>query len=290
MLNTYQADHVRAVATSAVREASNGDSFLDRLWMASGIEVGTISGAEESRMMIAAVQQTAGKIIHSRKRSLIAQVGGGNTVLNLLVKGLLNTTQSLPIGTIRQQEVLATGHESSRDAARLIQHQVRSALASFGSLLPLGNIQTLLAVGAGMRWAIKQAGQTSEYDNVWVLTREALGTLVKDCSEMSMDQLAKAHGLSATEAETLVPSLLIHEVLLQATKAKEIWVPRLSMLDGLLMELARSLSGEIDEAAFDQTRQSALAVAQKYHVDVTHAQRVAHLSCHSSIVCKRCTV
>lgn len=279
VLNTYQADHIRAVATSAVREAANGDTFLDRLWMATGIDVGTISGAEESRMMIAAVQKTAGKIINSRKKALIAQVGGGSTVLNLMVKGQLETTQSLPIGTIRQQEVLATGRESSRDAARLIRHQVSSALASFGSLLPLGNIQTVLAVGAGMRWAIERAGQTSDYENVWILTKDALQTLIKDCIRMNADQLAKAYGLSVTDAETLMPSLLIHEVLLQATKAREIWVPRLSMLDGLLTELARSISGEIDESVFDQTRQSALAIAKKYHVDVAHAQRVSDLSC-----------
>ena len=53
----------------------------------------------------------------------------------------------------------------------------------------------------------------------------------------------------------------------------------LAMLDGLLLELARSITGDVDESAYDQTRQSALALAQKYHVDVHHAQRVAALSC-----------
>ena len=279
VLQTYQADHVRAVATSAVREASNGDSFLDRLSMASGIEVGTISGAEESRMMIAAVQEVASKVLKGKKKALIAQVGGGSTVLNLLVKGQLYTTQSLPIGTIRQQEVLATGRESSRDAARLIQYQVSSALASFGSSLPLGTIQTVLAVGAAMRWAVGQAGESSDYENVLTLSADALAGLKKKCSGLSVDQLSKTYGLSLIDAETLVPSLLIHEVLLQATRAKEIWVPKLSMLDGLLRELARSLTSKIDESAYDQTRQSAIAIAKKYHVDIEHSQRVADLSC-----------
>ena len=52
MLRLYHVDHIRAVATSAVREAGNADTFLDRVFLATGLNVELIATSEESRLIL----------------------------------------------------------------------------------------------------------------------------------------------------------------------------------------------------------------------------------------------
>lgn len=273
-IQTYNAQTIRAVATSSVREATNGDTFIDRVWMATGIEVTVISVAEESRMTIAAVYQSARDILTTRKKALVTQIGGGTTVINLLNEGKVKTCQTLPIGTIRQQEILAISSDPPAQAAALLQHQVRSAMAVSGIMMPLKNIQTLLAIGQDMRWAARQVGKENKTGTSWSISRKDFENLVTHCRGLEPGKLAKKYGLSFIDAETLNAALLIHQVLLGATRVRKIIVPNASMLDGLLLELSAGASGEYDASAYQQPIRSALAIAEKFHVDTQHAQHV----------------
>jgi len=277
-MEPYQVDRFRGVATSAVREASNGDTFLDRAWMATGLEISVISVAEESRLTVGAVSRVAEKLLASRKNALVVQVGGGNTVLNLLTQGRISTTQSLPIGAIRQQEILSVRSEPAAQAARLIRHHVSGALSTFSHLLPLKKIQTFVAMGADMRWAASRVVKKKDAEGLWRIPEKAFADLIADCQDLSADKLARKHGLSFLDAETLNPAMMIHRALLDATRAKIIIVPGVSMLDGLLGDLASGVSGNLDESVIQQTIESSLAILAKYGIEEKHALRVSELA------------
>ncbi|MFZ5829304.1 MAG: exopolyphosphatase, partial [Planctomycetota bacterium] len=96
LLKLYQVERVRAVATSAVREAANADLFLDRVFLATGLHVEVIDTSEESRLTVSAVCQVLGDLLHADHReTLIADVGGGSTLLTLLRGSEIVTSQSL---------------------------------------------------------------------------------------------------------------------------------------------------------------------------------------------------
>src|SRR5690349_22210652 len=100
-----KVDRYRAVATSAAREAANGDVFVERAEREAGIHVDVIEGVEEGRL----VQLAVGERLQLRRRSaLLIDIGGGSTELTLLPKaaetaprGAATLTRSLPIGTVR---------------------------------------------------------------------------------------------------------------------------------------------------------------------------------------------
>jgi len=277
-MDPYQPDRFRAVATSAVREASNGETFIDRAWMATGMEISVISVAEESRLTVGAVSRVARELLETRKSALVVQVGGGTTVLNLLSEGRIRTTQSLPIGAIRQQEILAIRSEPAAQAARLIRHHVSGALSTFRHLLPLKKIQTFVAVGADMRWAARQLTKTKDAEGLWRIREKDFAGLIEQCHGLSADRMAHKHGLPFLDAETLNPAMMIHQTLLEATRAKIIIVPEVSMLDGLLGDLATESVGALDESVIQQTIESALAIVAKYGVEENHALRVSELA------------
>jgi exopolyphosphatase/guanosine-5'-triphosphate,3'-diphosphate pyrophosphatase len=274
VLRTYDVQQVRAVATSAVREASNADNFLDRIFVATGIDVRAISSAEESRLNICAVREVVGKKFLARRQALVVEVGGGSTILSLLTKGKIKATQSLAIGSIRVQEVLETSSEPVKQAANMIEQQVNSVVAATTGILPLKRIQTFIALGGDVRWAARQAGKSGEIPGITNVKPTNLKSLITQYERYSADHLARSLKIPLIEAETLTPALMVYYALLQATSAKVMAVSGVSMRDGLLYDMAHTISGKKPESDSTHILNSTRAFAAKYHVDLSHANHV----------------
>lgn len=278
LLNTYGVSRIRTVATSAVREATNGDTFVDRVLMATGLEVSVISVTEEGRLTVSAVRAATGEKVFESGQALVVEVGGGSTVLNLLDKGEITVSQSLPTGSVRMQEVLLTTGERADQAARLIEHQAASAFAAFKSLLPLKSVQTFVAVGGDARWAASQVGKVMRTNQLMSVSRNALAKLLDQCRFQTADELARTHQLPFTDAETITPALLVYQVLLHATRARKMVVTDVSLRDGLFIDLVRHATGKPDVSARKEMLQAAQTTAQKYRVDMGHAEQTRLLS------------
>jgi len=278
ILNTYGAGRIRAVATTALREAANGDTFVDRILMATGLEVSVISVAEEGRLTVSAVRQVAGERLLKRGDALVVEVGGGSTIMNLLHDGEITASQSLPTGSVRMQEVLATSSETADHASTLIKQQIASSISAFTGVLPLKRIQTFVAVGGDARWAAAQVGKPMDGSELRVVSRDELDELLSRCRRQTADELARTYHLPFTDAETLTPALLVYQVLLKTTRAKTMVVTDVSMRDGLLLDLVSSAVGTRDDSMHREVIQSALAIAQKYHSDMPHAEHTRMLA------------
>jgi len=280
VLNTYGVSRIRAVATSAVREAANSDTFIDRVLMATGLEISVISVAEEGRLTVLAAREAVGEALLGRGKALVVEVGGGSTILNLLDKGEITTSQSLPTGSVRMQEVLLTATERPGHAAELITRQVVSAITAFQSLLPLSSVRTFITVGDDARWAATQAATSARATEPASLSPRALDALIETCQRHTADELARAHKLPFTDAETITPALLVCQVLLKATRAKKMIVADVSMRDGLLLDMVRGVAGKRDDTVHKELIQSAQSIAQKFRVDASHAEQLRTLALH----------
>ncbi|MBU4400203.1 MAG: Ppx/GppA family phosphatase [Planctomycetes bacterium] len=280
LLDLYKVEMVRAVATSAVREASNGETFLDRVFMATRLNVEIIDPSEESRLTVSAVRQAVGNSLGiNQHETLIADVGGGSTLLTVLESGEITTSQSLRLGSIRLQETLSTSEESPRRSADLLRQHISNTLSVLESVVPLAEIDSFVAVGGDARFAAREIGvPASEAGELVVVEAIAFDKLVARCERHTAEELSKRYGLPFAEAETLNPALLVYQVLLQRTKAAEMVVSHVSMRDGLLLELAREVTGKEDEALPAGVIHSATAIAEKYHVDLNHARGVADVA------------
>src|SRR5580658_3918628 len=100
-MDRWKVDAYRAVATSAVREAKNGGTLVERARREAGIEIDVIEGIEEARLITLAVTR---RIHLGDKRALLVDVGGGSSELTVLERGETAFTMSLPLGTVRMLE------------------------------------------------------------------------------------------------------------------------------------------------------------------------------------------
>lgn len=279
VLDVYNVQRVRAVATSSVREAGNADAFLDRILMVTGIEVVVIDTSEESRLTVSALRQDIGKAVDvDRGEVLFCEVGGGSTLLTVLHDGQIAASQSLLLGSIRLQEMLATSSESPERSSQMLRQQIANVITVNQIPLQLKKIRVFIAMGADSRFAARQVGKEIPSTTLRRVAKTALDRLVGTCERQTATQLARRCGLSASEAETLNPALLVHQALLHATRAKEMIVSHVSMRDGLLLDLARTVTGREDPGQWEGVIQSALAVAERYQADLNHCRNVSNLA------------
>ena len=278
-LDMYHPRHLRAVATSAIREAANSDMFLDRVFMTTGVEVEVIGPAEESRLIVAGVRQHLSPEMRTRRGLLlVAHVGGGSTLLTVLQQGEIVESHSLPLGSIRMREGLLSGSESPQQAAGVLRQQIANVLHANQGGLPLERIEHVVAIGGDARFAARSIGKPSGPNGISIIERGPFDKFVRRCEQHPTEKLAAMFGLPFADAETLNPALLAYQALWNATRATQLIVSAVSMRDGLLLDLAARVTGREDEALTKGIVRSALAVARKYQVDRRHAETVAELA------------
>jgi len=279
MLRLYSVEQVRAVATSAVREAGNADTFLDRVFMATDFQIEVIDTSEESRLTVSAVRHAIGDALGvNQSRTLIADVGGGSALLTLLQDGEIATALSLRLGSIRLQEMLSTSQETPQRSAELLRQQILNETSSLKGSLPLKDVESFVAVGGDARFAAREAGKADAAAELVTIDRDAFDKLVRRCERQTAQELAKRHGLAFAEAETVGPALLVYQILLQKTRARQMIVSNVSIRDGLLLDLAGGVTGQESEVLLKGVVHSAMAIAEKYRIDLDHARNVTELA------------
>ncbi|MEE8452332.1 MAG: HD domain-containing protein [Thermoguttaceae bacterium] len=144
--------------------------------------------------------------------------------------------------------------------------------------LLLENIQSFIAVGGDARFAAREIGKPTESEKLTTVDRDALDKLVRRCQKLTVDELVKRYNLPFAAAETLNPALLVYQILLHKTQAEQMIVSHVSLRDGLLLELARDVTGQEDEVLLKGVVHSAMAVAEKYRIDPVHSRNVADLA------------
>ena len=124
---THGASTIRAVATSATREAANADELLRRARDEAGVEIEVISGLEEARLVYAGV--THG--LAGPPRRLVVDIGGGSTEVLIGERGETLAARSFKLGAVRLTDRFFPGGVVTNKAVRACRDHVRSVLTHF---------------------------------------------------------------------------------------------------------------------------------------------------------------
>jgi exopolyphosphatase / guanosine-5'-triphosphate,3'-diphosphate pyrophosphatase len=278
VMDGYGVTQVRAVATSAVREARNGDTFLDHIRGHTGIEFDIINEAEESRLVYLAVRDAIGA--HASflgARTLLAEVGGGSTSLTLLRRGEPNRSGVYALGSVRLRQQLDLRKHSVDVQLALIRRYVANVIEEIRVEIPLNRVYHFVAMGGDVRFV---ASQIAEGDNERLrqIPRDRFLAFCEEIERLDEEGLVERFRLPAVEAETLAPALLVYRALLTETRAKAIVVSDASLRAGMLLDLADPGGRRSAEDFERQVLASADALGQKYRFDYEHGHQVAKLA------------
>ena len=280
VMDTYGVDQTRAVATSAVRGALNRDTFVDRVFLATGIELEVIEGSQESLLTFAAVQRFMEAHPEYREgEALLFSLGGGATEWALVKEGQVAASITLDVGTLRMRELLRAGSADRRARARLLQHNAREMMTVVRRALPFERVSRLVAVGPEARFAARViAGPAAQSQDLTAIAAKDLKKLADQILPLTPEQIAATYTVPPNETESLAPALFAYAELTRLNQVDQLLVARASMREGLVLHMARSMRSGSTVLFPDQTIAAAVNLARKYQADEKHGLQTAALA------------
>lgn len=225
LLTFYNIKHLKVCATSAMRDAQNGDEVVKIVERESGIKIRIISGDEE------AVLINENHIAENMDREhgyLYVNVGGGSTDLIFYADGKLRYKKSIDIGTIRILKNQVTESHWSRMKSEL--------KANVKSRLPL------VAIGSGGN--INKIFSLSKKKEGRPLSVDLLKKYYADLKSLSVEERIHLYHFREDRADVIVPALQVYINLMRWANIKDIYVPNIGLVDGLVHALYQEVINE----------------------------------------------
>lgn len=226
-----------AVATSAMRTASNGPAFAERIRRELGIPLEIIDEDREARLSWRSV---AHHFPLDDGRTVVADIGGGSLELVAAVDGLVESTVSLPFGAVRLTEQYLPGrHETWREVAVLRKH-VRAALKK---ALPWRDWHQATLIGSGGtftnlgRMAAARRGHATDPIHGTVVATGEVEALLEWLSTRTREERARVPGLNPQRADIILAGLAVTAELQALLAGRELTVSAFGLREGLLLEL-----------------------------------------------------
>ena len=227
LLDVYGVKHLRACATSAMRDASNGKEIIKKVKAETGIDIKIISGQEEASFIY---ENHFADGLTREESYLYIDVGGGSTELTFFSDGKLVFKESFNIGTIR-----------------LLKNQVSEA--TWDDMKELIKTKTkgyhhVSAIGTGGN--INKIFSISKRKEGKPLSLELLRDYYKEFSILSLEQRMSLYKFREDRADVIVPALLIYINVMRWADAQEIFVPKIGLADGLIHSLYEEIKKNPD--------------------------------------------
>ena len=277
-MDDAKVDAYRATATSAVREASNGTTLVERARREAGIELEVIEGIEEARLIQLAVVR---RLNLSDKRALLVDVGGGSTELTYLDKGRSKWAVSLPIGTVRLLEMFVRKPLAiDKRRQTLLFEGVDRVLAEAVPVLKKLPFDFVVGTGGSVdtlsELCAMKGGHAGYPRAVDVgLMKTLLGKLFG----MTPDQRRDTFGLRPDRADTIVTAASIFLRVAETFNASALVAPGVGLKEGILEELVDRYFDRWDkEADASSVIDGCVRLGKRYGFDQAHGELVATLA------------
>ena len=275
----HSADGVRAVATSALRDARNAQAFLAWVKSETGWEVEIISGLEEARLIHRGVMGEPG----TQGRCLLIDVGGGSCEITLSERKRIKETVSLPLGAVRlTKEFLPGDPPSEEELARMkqfIARELRKAERRLGALrvsLVIATSGTAAALSQASMAMRKTSSKNGRARRKPLAETRNVRRLTASLTAMNSGQRSSVPGIGPKRSEIIVAGAHVYTSLLEHFALPGFVYSELGLRDGILAQmLAEQDAKTTAHQQFERERwQGVLATCKRYGVDPRQADAV----------------
>ena len=225
LMKIYQVEHYRACATSAMRDAKNGQKIISEVKKASGIEIEIISGDEEATLIY---ENHVAEGLDKDFAYLYVDVGGGSTELTFYENNEMQYEHSFNIGTIRLLNGLVTPTiwDEMKDE---IKDKIKSK-------------KTIVAIGSGGN--INKIFSMSKTKDGKPMPVAVIKKYLKEMEKLSVVERMHEYQIREDRADVIVPALTIFNNVMTWADIKHIYVPKISVADGLVHSIYAKVTGQ----------------------------------------------
>ena len=270
---------IRAVATAAVRDASNQAEFLRRASEALGTEVEIVSGAEEARLIHLGVEA---RWPRPKERTLIIDVGGGSAELIIGEGGQMVDAVSKPCGAVRLNELFLKNDPPEPDEITRLQSFISEKLDDFHRRYKDAKFDRAIATSASAAAVVcalnsVPRAKRDEADRLAAPLTD-LREFFRTLSSSTLAQRRKMTGIGPRRAEIIVAGAAVFLQTLKMFNHPSFYYCAAGVRDGIIADLAaRGVGRELSRLSGDQ-RVLMEEMAARYQVKRGHAAHVAYLA------------
>lgn len=228
LMKLYRVKVFRACATSAMRDARNGEKILKKIGKATGIDIEILSGSEEAGILynntINAADIVSGNYAY-------VDVGGGSTEISLLSNGQIVSSCSYNIGTLRKLSGMVPAEVEDN-----MQRELAEYAAQYSDIKIIGS-------GGNINKLSRLYHESAKRSRKNVLLVRNLQQMYDEMKPLTVAELMSRYGLKPDRADVILPAAEIFLKVAEALKCEEIQVPNISLADGIIDGLYKSTRG-----------------------------------------------
>jgi exopolyphosphatase/guanosine-5'-triphosphate,3'-diphosphate pyrophosphatase len=267
------ASKILAVATASVREAVNGNEFVQEIEEKTGVKVEILSAVEEARL----IGLAAASFHNSKDRSLLnIDIGGGSTELSLMKGDSPEVLLSLKLGAVSLKNKYLFSDPPKEKELKQMRNEIRFALAR-----PVREI-------AGKIWDIV-SGTSGTILNLTSLTDatrkliplKKLVSINEKLCKMTNAERASLPSISPHRAEIIVSGGYILEEIMKALKIDSLYTSGYALREGVIIDYLKKVEAEqmpLVPSVEDSRLKSIFAIGRRYGYEEKHALQVAFLA------------
>jgi len=223
LLEAYGVRHIKAAATSAMRDAVNASEIIERVHKETGIPIEVISGGNEASLIY---ENHIAENMDKDHAYLYIDVGGGSTELTFFARTKLIFSASFNIGTIRLLKGQVTDGQWD-NMKEFIKKETKDYFDNIIAIGSGGNINKVFSISK------RKEGKSLHID--------LLKDYYKEFSSFSLADRMHLYKLREDRADVIVPALQIYINVMRWANAQEIYVPKIGLADGLIQHLYADL-------------------------------------------------
>ena len=220
LMKTHHVERFKACATSAMREARNGDEVVKRIFEKTGVDIAVIGGKEEAAIISST---DLNELIEGDNSYLYLDVGGGSTEFTLFSKGKIIRSKSFKMGTVRLlNNKKSVNKEIFADVEKWIKKYTKD----------LKRI-SLIGSGGNINKLFKMSGRTEGKPISYIY----LSAQYQFLKRMSFEERVSELSLNPDRADVIIPATKIYLSAMKWSNARKIYVPKIGLTDGIIKSL-----------------------------------------------------
>ena len=216
LMKVYDVDHYMACATSAMRDASNGQEIINEIKQETDIEIEIISGQLEAEIIY---ENHIAEMLNDSTSYLYIDVGGGSTEITLYHNSKVKFQKSYNIGTVRILTDMVNDDVWQR--LKIDLKEIAKNHPGIEAIGSGGNINKILSIQR----------------NDSKLNYKEIKQIYNELSPLSIEERMDLYILKKDRADVIVPALLIYYNIMKWANIEDINVPKIGLVDGLIHHL-----------------------------------------------------
>ena len=229
----FECEEILAFATSAIREADNGEKIITDLRRIHSIDLQILSGDEEAQITFLAARRWLG---WSAGRLLVLDIGGGSLEMAIGNDESASSTLSLPIGAARMTREFLTGDPyTSKSIKALTQYSQEMISQSVAGELAEHRADRIVATSKTFRTLARLTDHWYK-DGGKFLEREALAAAIEKLKDLTNTQRSSLPGVSPSRAKQIVAGAIVAESVMKHLSIEKVEICPWALREGIVLK------------------------------------------------------